>query len=144
MIVKNAFVRARAFHRDRSGGSAVEFAIMGAVMIALMLGFYDVAFSIYVRNSFNHTVSDAARQVYVDPDRTESEIETDILATLSKYSERISVTAPIETSGDLDYRTINVQMVYHYKSPFLNNMPITLQGESRAPILDYQLDEEEV
>jgi Flp pilus assembly protein TadG len=143
MIVRKFSDRARAFHRDRGGSSAVEFAIMGAVMIGLMFGFYDVAFAMYVRNSFNHTVGAAAREVYVNPDRTESEIETDIFTRLSKYSDDISVSAGLETSGGLEYRTITVQMVYHYKSPFLSNIPVTLQGETRAPILDYKLDEEE-
>ncbi len=127
------------FTRDASGASAVEFAIMGTVMIGLMVGFFDVAFAFYVRNSFNHAVSAAAREIYVDPDRTNTEIETDINARLSKFSSSITTSVATATAGALEYKVINVQMDYNYKSPFLNNYTVTLVGESRAPILDYQL-----
>ncbi len=124
---------------DISGATAVEFAIMGSVMIALMFGFFDVAFSLYVKNSFNHAVNAAAREIYVDPDRTNTEIISDINARLARFNSPITAGVTTATAGSLEYKIISVQMDYNYKSPFLNSYTVTLEGESRAPILDYQL-----
>ncbi len=128
----------RLFKTDKSGATAVEFAIMGSVMIAIMFGFFDVAFAFYVRNSFNHAVGAAAREVYVDPDRTTAEITDDITDRLARFNSPIVTTVGTASAGALEYRVINVKMDYHYKTPYLNKFVVSLQGESRAPILDYQ------
>ncbi len=129
----------RHFARRKDGATAVEFAIMGSVMFGVMFGFFDVAFALYVRNNFNHAVNAAAREVYVDPDRKNSEIKADLAARLTKYSKQITTSVSTSTSGPVEYKVINVQMTYHYKSPLLNKFSVTLKGESRAPILDYQI-----
>ncbi len=126
------------FRKDREGATAVEFAIMGSVMFALLFGFFDVAFALYVRNSFNHSVNAAARAIYIDPDRTNSAIKADLEYRLSRFNSPVTAAVTTATSGSLEYRVINVQMDYSYKSPFLSHFDITLVGEGRAPILDYQ------
>lgn len=129
----------KRFRSAASGASAVEFAIMGPVVIGVMFGFFDVAFSLYVKNSFNQAIGAAAREVYTDPDRTNLEIQTDVNAQLSKYGSNITTYIDTATSGSVTYKIIRVTMDYSYKSPILSRHTITLEGESRAPILDYQL-----
>lgn len=124
---------------NEAGATAIEFAIMAPVMLALMIGFLDISFSFYVRNSFNHAVNAAGREVYVDPDRSDSDIIADVNARLTRFSSPITTSVTTQTAGALEYKVINVRMAYRYKSPFLNQITVTLEGESRAPVLNYQL-----
>ncbi len=129
----------RHFSRNVAGATAVEFAIMGSVMITLVIGLLDVAFALYVRNSFNHAVGEAARQVYLDSDRSPAAIETDVESRLARFNSPITTTVTTDISGALEYRTLNVKMTYHYKSPLLSSYPLVLETETRAPLLDYKL-----
>ncbi len=128
--------------QDDSGATAVEFAIVGPILFALMFWFVDLAFSLYVQNTFTHAVNSAAREIYVDPDRTEEEIRTQIESELSRFGERITLTMTQETVGGLDYHVIVANMQYHFKSPPFSGASVTLNAESRAPVITYQLEEE--
>ncbi len=137
--MKPARTLIRSFHGDVRGASAVEFAIMGSVMAGLMIGFFDVAFGMYVTNSFNHAVNAAAREVYVDPARAPEAIKADVESRLSRFHSPIETVVTTETVGSVEFRVIEVTMSYSYKSPFLSKFPMNLAAEGRAPILDYKL-----
>lgn len=124
-----------------SGAAAVEFAIVGPLIFALMFWFFDLGFSLYVRNSFNHAVNAVAREIYVDPDKTEDEIKADLNVELDRFGESVTTTVTQETVGSLDYRVINAQMVYHFKSPPFSGRSLTLHAEARAPIISYQVED---
>ncbi len=125
-----------------SGATAVEFAIVGPIMIALMFWFFDVSYSVYVRNSFNHAVNQAAREIYVDPDRTDSDILADLNASLARFGDVVTTSLATETSGGLDYHVLSAELVYHFKSPPFSGAGITLRAEGRAPVIKYQIEAE--
>lgn len=127
---------------DEDGAAAVEFAIVGPIVFALMFWFFDLAFSLYVQNSFHHAVNTAARAIYLDPDRTEDEIAADLEAMLSRFGDNVTTTLTLETVGSLDYRVIDAQMAYRFKVPPFSGKAITLRAVGRAPIVNYQIDEE--
>lgn len=128
------------FLNARDGATALEFAIMGPVVLGVLFGLFDIAFSLYVKSSFTHAVNTAAREVYLDPDRTDSEIETDLTSQLAKFNSLVSTKISSDASGSLEYKVIRATMTYNYKTPILNQIPIILEGESRAPILNYSID----
>ena len=130
----------KRFLKEKGGAAAVEFAIMGAVMFGVMFGFFDIAYAFYVRNSFNHAVDASARNVYIHPDITNDEIKADVIDKLAKFSDKISTEVSLTDTGEVEYRVINVQMTYHYKSPWLHEFDVVLKGESRAPVLTYKAD----
>lgn len=130
-----------SFRRNEDGTTAVEFAIVAPIIFALMFWFFDLAFSLYVRNSFTHAVNEAAREVYLDPDRSDEELEASLASKLSRFGERISVVSTLETTGSIEYHVINAQMAYRFKSPPLSGSSITLTAASRAPVIHYKLDE---
>ena len=135
--------RKRHFCQDASGTTAVEFAIVAPLIFALMFWFFDISFSLYVRNSFTHAVNTAARDVYLDPDRTDEELEADLTALLSRFGDGISVVSTLDSTGAIDYHVISASMMYHYKSPPFSGSSITLRAEGRAPVIDYRIEEEE-
>ncbi|PQA87102.1 TadE/TadG family type IV pilus assembly protein [Hyphococcus luteus] len=130
-----------SLRRCRNGTTAVEFAIVAPVIFALMFWFFDLAFSLYVRNSFTHAVNEVAREVYLDPDRTDAELQASLVSKLGGFGERITVSSALETSGAIDYHVMNAEMDYHFKSPPFTGKAITLTAEGRAPVISYQLEE---
>jgi Flp pilus assembly protein TadG len=142
MILKRHASAARSIGRNIDGTTAVEFAIVGPIIIALMFWFFDIAFSLYVRNSFNHAVNTVARSVYVDPNRTDEQIVAQLNDQLSRFGEQITAESTTETVGALDYHVISAQMQYRFKLPPFSSSPLTLTAEARAPIISYQLEEE--
>ena len=133
----------RSFRKNKSGTTAVEFAIVAPIILALMFWFFDIAFSLYVRNSFTHAVNTAARDVYLDPDSTDEELETVLSGKLSRFGGGVTVNSTTETVGSIDYHIITAAMQYHFKSPPLSGAPITLTAVGRAPVITYQIDEVE-
>lgn len=127
---------------DSAGATAVEFAIVGPLIFALMFWFFDLAFSLYVRNSFTHAVNSVARDVYLDPDRSDEQLLEALTGKLSRFGGAISVESTLETVGSIDYHVISASMLYHFKSPPLSGAAITLNAEGRAPVIRYQQDEE--
>lgn len=131
------------FRRNDDGTTAVEFAIVGPLIIALMFWFFDLAFSLYVRNSFMHAVNEAAREVYLDPDRTDQELETSLMSKLDRFGEEVTIESTLDTSGALHFHVISAQMTYHFKAPPFSGSGIVLTAESRAPVIGYKLTEGE-
>ncbi len=128
------------FVRDRAGATVLEFAIMGPVVLVVLFGLFDVAIALFVKSNFTHAVNAAAREVYIDPDRTDSEIKKSIDDALTRFSNQVTTDVSTASQGALEFKVIAVTMVYNYKTPFLNLAPVVLEGESRAPILDYSID----
>lgn len=131
------------FRRNEDGTTAVEFAIVGPLILALMFWFFDLAFSLYARNSFMHAVNEAAREVYLDPDRTDEQLEASLTAKLHRFSEKVTVESTLDTSGALHFHVINAQMTYHFKTPPFSATGLVLTAESRAPVIDYKLPDGE-
>lgn len=127
---------------DSAGATAVEFAIVGPLIFALMFWFFDLAFSLYVRNSFTHAVNSVARDVYLDPDRSDEQLLEALTGKLSRFGGAISVESTLETVGSIDYHVISASMLYHFKSPPFSGAAITLNAEGRAPVIRYQQEEE--
>ena len=129
------------FAKDHSGTSAVEFAIVGPFFIILFFWFCDVAFAVYVRNSFTHAVNEAAREVYLNPNRTDAELETSLNAKLARFGDAITVSSTKETAGAVNYHVISAEMTYHFKSPGLSARDLVLRAASRAPIITYKAEQ---
>jgi len=132
--------RKSGFCADRSGTTAVEFAIVGPMVFALMFWFFDISFSVYVQNTFTHAVNETAREIYIDPDRTDEQIIDELNTLLSRFGDGITATSSTETVGSLDYHVIKASMLYHFKCPPFSGASIRLKAQGRAPIVDYQLD----
>ncbi len=142
MIRPPASPARRGFFGNARGTTAVEFAIVGPLVIAMMFWFFDLAFSLYVRNSFNHAVNTVARSAYIDPDRTDEQIIALLEGELARFGDGIVAASTTETIDSLDYHIINAQMQYRFKLPPFSGSPLTLTAQARAPIIRYQLEDE--
>ena len=83
----------------------------------------------------------AARDVYLDPDRTDEQLEDALNAQLSRFGDGVTVNSTLETVGSIQYHVITAQMLYHFKSPPFSGHSVTLTAHGRAPVIRYRLEE---
>src|SRR6266536_1450434 len=89
-----AKARQRALWRDEVGTSAVEFAIVGPVFIALLMGIIGIGWEVYNVMTVRWAVEQASRTLEVNPTMTESAL-TALVRTKAGYSD-IDVTLTID------------------------------------------------
>jgi Flp pilus assembly protein TadG len=65
-----------ALWRDRTGGAAIEFAIVGPVLFTLLLGGVDVGRMFYVRQGLEYATEQAARYYMLNPSAASSAVTT--------------------------------------------------------------------
>lgn len=59
-LARSAIASLRAFHGDRSGATAVEFAFVGIVMVTLLLAILQFSIAFLSQMNIHHALSDAA------------------------------------------------------------------------------------
>lgn len=79
-------------HRDRRGIAAVEFALVAPVMLIVMLGFVDLAYTMYVRAMLEGTLQEAARLTTVG-NQTPASVDTFVKNRMRGFGARIDVSS---------------------------------------------------
>jgi Flp pilus assembly pilin Flp len=127
-----AFRRGLGWCRDERGVSAVEFAMVAPVLIALLLGIIQYGSIFLVQMRMNDTARDTARRLSVGDLRTPSEGEAFARAQLADWPAAFDVVAAMPTPPDRDIAvTITVPMS---DAAILNVVSIGLDGDMRSEI----------
>lgn len=63
---RKAALRSCTLHRDQSGVTAIEFGLLGPVFIALLLGIYDMGYTVYLRSVLQGAVQTVARNATLE------------------------------------------------------------------------------
>lgn len=61
--------------RCASGAAAIEFAMIGLLLISLLLGVFEFGHALFLRNQLALAADIATRQVLLDPPETSSDLE---------------------------------------------------------------------
>ena len=125
------------FLRRTDGASSIEFAFVFPPLFLMILGLGDVAYAHYVRNTFESSVNETARAVYIEPDTTKGEMEGKLDAVLARFPGKKQRAVTEETVGGVKYWVLSASATYRYKVPPLSWTEVTLAASSRAPVLDY-------
>jgi Flp pilus assembly pilin Flp len=75
----------RDLRRDEAGASAVEFAIVGSILIAMLLAVLQLGWALQIRSEMARAADQAVRQVMLDPDTDDEEFEAEVAKALSGY-----------------------------------------------------------
>jgi Flp pilus assembly protein TadG len=126
----------RRLARDASGVSAVEFALLAPVLLAMVFGIIEFGRVAYTQGVVSFAAEEATRYAVVNYDISEEDVRDLARACLLGIDpERINaiiVTGPVDPVDNT--RTISVEVAYSFNFllPFLPAGVITLSGESRG------------
>ena len=105
--------------RDENGASAVEFAIVGAILVALLLGTIQLGWALQLNNEISKA-ADAAVRYAALPGKNENDFSVKIKEVLKNYDQsRLVVAAPQQ--GEVDGIPV-------WKFQVTYNMPIIVPG----------------
>ncbi|MBB4660127.1 TadE/TadG family type IV pilus assembly protein [Parvularcula dongshanensis] len=130
----------RRVRTAEDGVTSIEFAFVLPPIFLLMFCLFDIGYAHFVRNSFETAVRDAARTVFIEPTTTEAEIHARLDAAVSSFGEAVTTEITQEEIGTTTYWVLSAQMPYRYVVPPLSSLTVTLHGEGRAPVINYQVD----
>ncbi|HSG95185.1 MAG TPA: TadE/TadG family type IV pilus assembly protein [Afifellaceae bacterium] len=126
----------RRFGRNEDGGPAIEFAIIAPVFITVCLGVISLGYAFQVRNEMAHAVDAGIRQVMMDPDITDADLETAIKGAFQESDPaNLTVTLTNLTINSVNYRSIAVS--YPFTRIVIPGMPsdMALSLSRRTPLI---------
>lgn len=101
------------FSQNRSGSTAVEFAIICPLIIALTIGTFEVGLSLYERNRLSAASSAGARQIVLTGTADDSAIEAAIRDAY-KDDEQSDLQVIISTETISAHKFKKIQVTYNY------------------------------
>ncbi|MBN9490656.1 MAG: pilus assembly protein [Alphaproteobacteria bacterium] len=123
--------------RDRRGGAAIEFAFVGPVFIALMLGAVELGRMYYVRQSMEYATEQAARYYSLNPSAATTTITSQLNGFLpGRISSGVTVsyadTLNCNGNSNVKCTTLTVTYPFSYAESFLGFAGKTLTATSQA------------
>ena len=135
MTARFSQIRAR-YGRDEDGASAVEFAIVGSILIAILLAVVQLGWALQIRSEMARAADQAVRQVMLDPETDDEEFEAAVAKALASYDEeRLAVQAGQTTVGASNFRTVQVDYDLPLAIPGFRPSLVTLSITRRTPLL---------
>ena len=108
-------VHGRRFFRDRSGGAALEFALLGPVVLMFLIGFFQVAWAMYCASSVRYALHNSARALVLNPAMTQTDFQTMVKAAVTPLAaQNVTVTLTKTTPG-AGLQLSNATATYNYQ-----------------------------
>lgn len=124
----------KCFARSERGATAVEFALVSMVGIAVFFGIIEFGRGLHIRNEMSYAADRAARQILMNPAISNAELELTLRDAIAFASSDLQITLGTESSQGVEFRTILISQPISLIIPGLNNGRITLGVDRRVPI----------
>ena len=122
------------FSRDRSGASAVEFALVLPAFVTLIFGIIEFSRLIFVGSSVQWATDRAARLAVIDPEISVAEIETELKSYLDMAgSPPVDVSLTTSTVGGVEVIHVNAHYDHAVEGPFIPSFTIGFDFETNIP-----------
>ncbi len=131
----------KEFVRNEDGATAVEFAMIAMIFLSVCFAIIEAGRVFWTQNAIQYALESASRERLVDPDLTESEIETaaeDALDSMFVSSVPLLLDVLETTEDDVTY--LEMDATYNY-TPLIsvlipdNWSTIVLEGRARRPLM---------
>jgi Flp pilus assembly protein TadG len=124
----------RRFQSCERGAAAVEFSIVGFVLILTVLGTIELGRGLNIRNQLSQAVDYGARRLLMDKTISNSALETSIRdAFQAGTNTQLVVTIEAETVNGVPCRTIVLNYPFNPLLPGLPGTPINFSLARRTP-----------
>jgi Flp pilus assembly protein TadG len=111
----------RRFHADRSGGAALEFALLGPVFLMFIIGFFQVAWAMYCATSVRYALHNSARALVLNPSMDQTTFQNMVKSAATPLAaENISVSlTKTSPSNGLQLSSATATYTYQIIIPFM-------------------------
>lgn len=116
-----------------SGSVAVEFALIGIIMMMLLLGTIEFGRGLYIRNEMAFASDLVVRRVFIDAQATDAELEELARASVTFGGDLNMTFGTITLNGEA-FRTILMSYPLSLIVPGLADGTVTLSVQRRIPI----------
>ena len=124
-----------SFARHEGGASAVEFAIVGSILITMLLAVLQLGWALQIRSEMARAADQAVRRVMLDPDMDDEDFEAAVAKALESYDdERLVVEAGQTIVGTSSFRIVTVDYDLPLGIPGFPDL-VTLTVSRRTPLL---------
>ena len=121
--------------RDEEGASAVEFAIVCSIFIAMCIAIVQFGMALQIRNDLAQAADRGARLIVLNPDATDQDLETQVEALLASYnSANLLVDVGEATINSIEYRTVTINYQIQIAIPGLPLNVMTLNASRQVPV----------
>lgn len=124
----------RSCHRCESGAAAIEFSIVGFVMILVMLGVIEFGRGLLVRNEIAYLSDIGSRKTLIDPAISEDALRDAMRAAFSRDRSLLQIAVSTETIDNTQYRIIAIAYPMSLLVPGLSSQALSLQVSRRIPL----------
>ena len=122
------------FSHDRSGASAVEFALVLPAFLMLIFGTIEFSRLIFVGSSVQWATDRAARLAVIDPDVSVTAIEEEIVSLLDMAgSPPVDVSLTTTTVGTVEVIQVNAHYDHLVEGPLIPSFTIGFDFETNIP-----------
>lgn len=121
--------------RCQSGTAAIEFAVVGLILVLVSIAVIDFGRALYVRHEMSYSVDKGAREVLIGKATTDSALEAAIRdAFAGPDPELLDVALGSEAVSGVAYRTVTLAYPLTLFLPGLTGTQIDLSVERRIPV----------
>jgi Flp pilus assembly protein TadG len=116
------------------GTVAIEFAVVGLLFFALLLGSIEMGRAMWMRNSLQFAAEEAARWALVQPTYNPTQIQDFARARLTSSPATATITATFETASGVGYVVVTLTQVFTPVTTLVSTGIITVTGRARMPV----------
>ena len=127
-------VSARRLWRDETGASAIEFAIVGSVLVVLSIGIIEFGRAFFLRNDLSYVADVASRMLLMNSAAAEATVRAAAKGKFDGDPDSLTVTFATETSSGVNFKTVTMSYPQTLMIPFLANNTMTLTVVRRVPV----------
>jgi Flp pilus assembly protein TadG len=125
----------RRFGRDKGGASAVEFAIVAPVFLAIMMTIWEFGWAQHKLSSIRFAMEKASRDLMVNNALTEAQMQTKVQGYLSGVADQnVTVTMTSDTVSGATVKKLHGVYTTSIGIPGMATIPISWQTTVTTPM----------
>jgi hypothetical protein len=126
--------RAALLGRSEDGGVAIEFAIIGTLLVFGSIACLELARALYLRGEMTYAADVAERQVLMDPEASDSTIESAVRSAFRGNRNLLTIDVGEETIDGMTFRTLSLDYPASLVAPTITTRDLGLAVSRRTPI----------
>jgi Flp pilus assembly protein TadG len=120
--------------RCERGGVAIEFAIIGSLLVLGCLAIMEFGRGLYLRSELSFAADAAERQMLMNADISDEDIDTTIRSAFSGDADSLTIDMSEETIDGVKFRTVSLSYPMALLMPVVPSGELHITVDRRTPI----------